>query len=33
MALEPMQGNQASSGVDLEYTVLFGAAAVTSGYH
>ena len=31
MALEPMQGNQASSRVDLQYTDLFLIAAVTSG--
>ena len=31
MALEPMQGNQASSRVDLWYTELFHVAAVTSG--
>ena len=31
MALEQMQGNQASSRVDLEYTELYHVAAVTSG--
>ena len=30
MALEPVQGNQASSRVDLVYTVIFHIAAVTS---
>ena len=30
MALEPMQGNWASSQVDLDYTELFHVAAVTS---
>ena len=29
MALEPMQGNQASYRVDFEYTKLFSVAAVT----
>ena len=33
MALEPMQGNKASSQVDLGYTDLFHVAAVTSGSH
>ena len=33
MALEPMQGNKASSQVDLGYTELFHVAAVTSGSH
>ena len=32
MALVPMQGNQASSRVDLGYTELFRVAAVTSGF-
>ena len=32
IALEPMQGNGASSRVDLWYTELFHIAAVTSGY-
>ena len=31
MALEPRQGNTASSQVDLGYTELFSVAAVTSG--
>ena len=31
MALEPMQGNPASSWVDLCYTELFCVAALTSG--
>ena len=31
MALEPMQGNRASSRGDLEYTELFHLATVTSG--
>ena len=31
MALEPMQGNRATSRVDLWYTELFHVAAVTSG--
>ena len=31
MALEPVQGNQASSRVDLGYTELFSLSAVTSG--
>ena len=31
MPLEPMQGNRASSRVDLGYTELFRVAAVTSG--
>ena len=31
MALEPMQGNQASPRVDLWYTELFRIAAVISG--
>ena len=31
MALEPMQGNWASSQVDLGYTELFLVATVTSG--
>ena len=31
MALEPMQGNRASSRVDLCYMELFLGAAVTSG--
>ena len=31
MALEPMQGNWASSQVNFVYTVLFCVAAVTSG--
>ena len=31
MALEPMQGNRASSRVDLGYTELFPVAWVTSG--
>ena len=31
MALEPMQGNQASSQVDLGYTELFLVAVVISG--
>ena len=30
MALEPMQGNRAYSGVDLGYTDLFHIAVVTS---
>ena len=33
MALEPMQGNWASSLVDLGYTEQFRVAAVTSGCH
>ena len=32
MALEPVQGNQASSLVDLGYTKLFCVPAVTSVY-
>ena len=30
MALDPLQGNRASSGVDLGYTQLFHVPAVTS---
>ena len=33
MALEPMQGNRASSRVDLGYTELFHIAVVTSVSH
>ena len=33
IALEPMQGNHASSDVDFGYTELFHIAAVTSGSH
>ena len=33
MALDPVQGNQASSRVDLGYTELFCVAAITSGSH
>ena len=32
MALEPKQGNRASSQFDLVYTELFHVAAVTSGF-
>ena len=32
MALEPMQGNWASSWIDLGYTDVFPIPAVTSGY-
>ena len=32
MGLEPMQGNWASSRVDLGYMELFHVAAVTSGF-
>ena len=31
MTLDPMQGNLASSQVDLDYTEVFGIAALNSG--